>query len=251
MLRLLIAGVEITVLSVILYYLILFLRGTGAVQALRGMLFLGLIVALSRILRLDVLFSIFARGLPFLFLAFVVIFQNELRRVLAELGRRRIFAGSSIEKEVIEEVAAAALELARKKIGGLIAIQRNIGLGDWVSSGVELNSKVTRQLLVSIFMPNGPLHDGGVIIEGNTIKAAACSFPLSRRRYASSEIGMRHKAALGLAQASDSLVIVVSEETGTVSVALRGRLFRNLEEEGLRQMLFRNIHFQESSGGAR
>ncbi len=248
MLRLLTAAVEITVLSVVIYYLILFLRGTGAVQALRGMVVLGVVFALSRVLQLEVLFSIFARSLPFLFLAFVVIFHNELRRVLAELGRRRLFAATSTEKEVIDEVVSAAMTLARKKIGGLIAIQRNIGLGDWISSGVELNSRVNRALLVSIFMPNGPLHDGGVVIEGNSVRAAACAFPLSRRRHSSTGMGMRHKAALGLADESDAVVVVISEETGTVSVAFRGRLFRNLEEEGLRRMLSRNVHFPTPAG---
>lgn len=245
MLRVLTAGIEIAVLSILFYYILVFIRATGAVPALKGIALLGLAFALARLFRLDVLFSIFARSLPYLFLAFIIIFHTELRRALAELGRRRIFSSTSIEARVIDEVVSAVMELSQRKIGGLIALERDIGLGSWAQSGVPMDSQVTKELLVSIFMPTGPLHDGGIIIEGDRIKAAACLFPFSKKRRPAAGMGMRHKAALGLAEASDALVIVVSEETGTVSVAFRARLVRNLEEEGLRKLLEKNLHFKK------
>jgi diadenylate cyclase len=226
---------------------LIFIRQAGAVQALVGFAMLGVAFVLAKTLHLYVLASIFTLLFPFLFLAFVIIFQSEIRRALAELGRRRIFSYTSLEARVIQEVIGAALELSRKKIGGLIALQRDIGLGIWVQSGVVLESRVSRELLESIFMPGGALHDGGVIIEGDRIKAAACSFPFSKKRQSTSPLGMRHKAGLGLAEASDALVIVISEETGTISVAFKGRLTRNLEEAGLRSLLEKNIHFKKRS----
>ena len=138
------------------------------------------------------------------------------------------------------------MELSRRKIGGLIAIQRDIGLGIWAQSGVAMNSEVSSKILISIFMPSGPLHDGGVIIENARIKAAACLFPFSNKRHLTGGLGMRHKAALGMAESSDSLVIVISEETGTISVAFRARLVRNVEEDGLRKLLEENLNFKKS-----
>ncbi len=247
MLRFLTAGVEIITLAVIFYYVLIFIRQAGAVQALVGFAMLGVAFILAKILHLYVLASIFTLFFPFLFLAFVIIFQSEIRRALAELGRHRIFSSTSLETRVIQEVIGATLELSRKKIGGLIALQRDIGLGIWVQSGVGLESRVSRELLESIFMPGGALHDGGVIIEGDRIKAAACSFPFSKKRQSTSSLGMRHKSALGLAEASDALVIVISEETGTISVAFKGKLTRNLEEAGLQSLLEKNIHFKKRS----
>ena len=247
MLRILTAGVEIAILSVLFYYILIFLRATGAVPALKGIALLALAFVLFWLLHLDVLFSLFSQSFPYLFLAFIIIFHSELRRALAELGRRRIFSSTSMEARVIDEVVGAVLELSRKKIGGLIALERDIGLGTWAQSGIPMDSQITKELLLSIFMPSGPLHDGGVVIEGAKIRAAACLFPFSKKRQAPVGLGMRHKAALGLAEASDALVIVVSEETGTVSVAFRARLVRNLEEEGLRKLLEENIHFKKQA----
>ena len=245
MIRTITAGVEIAALSILFYYLLIFIRATGAVQALKGLFILGLVFALAKILQLGVLFAIFAYILPYLFLAFVIIFHSELRRALAELGRGRIFSSTTVKFRVINEIVAAVEELSRKKIGGLIALERDIGLGSWMQSGVILDSRVSRELLVNIFMPNAPLHDGGVIISGDTIKAAACLFPFSKKRRATVGLGMRHKAALGLSESSDALVIVVSEETGTISVAFRARLVRNLEEDSLRKLLEKNIPFKK------
>ncbi len=237
MVRILTSGIEIAILAIILYYFFVFIRATGAVQALKGLALLLLAFGLARLIRLDVLFSLFSRTFPYLFLAFVIIFAPELRRALAELGRRSIFSSVSVGDRVIDDLVAAAGELSRKKLGALIAVQRDIGLGVWVQSGVVMNSEISRKLLVSIFMPFGPLHDGGVVIKGDRIEAAACLFPFSRKGVGTDGLGMRHKAGLGLAEATDALVVIVSEEKGSISVAFQARLHRDLGEEELRKML--------------
>lgn len=246
MLRILTAGIEITILVIILYYFLVFIRATGAVQALKGLALLGLAFGLAWLIRLDVLYSIFTHLFSYLFLAFVIIFAPELRRALAELGRRRIFTNVSTGERVIEDLVGAAGELARKKIGGLIAVQRDIGLGVWVQSGVLMNSEISRKLLVSIFMPFGPLHDGGVVIKGDKIEAAACLFPFSRKGELTDGLGMRHKAGLGLAEATDALVVIVSEEKGSISMAFQAQFYRDLTEDGLRKMLTENLHPRRS-----
>lgn len=240
MIRIVTAGVEILVLSVVFYYTLIFFRQTGAVQALRGLAILGFGFVLARVLRLDVLSSLFVRGFPFLFLAIVIIFQGELRRALSELGRRRRFSG--VSALAAQEVIGAALELSRKKIGGLIAVERDIGLGAYVQSGVPINGRVTKELLMSIFIPRSPLHDGGVIIRGDSVAAAACQFPFDKKREIGSSLGMRHNSALGISEESDAVVLVVSEETGTISSAVAGHLDRNLDEEKLRSLLSKNFH---------
>ena len=240
MIRIVTAGVEILVLSVVFYYTLIFFRQTGAVQALRGLAILGFGFVLARVLRLDVLSSLFVRGFPFLFLAIVIIFQGELRRALSELGRRRRFSGVSALS--VQEVIGAVLELSRKKIGGLIAVERDIGLGAYVQSGVPINGRVTKELLMSIFIPRSPLHDGGVIVRGDSVAAAACQFPFDKKREIGSSLGMRHNSALGISEESDAVVIVVSEETGTISSAVAGHLDRNLDEEKLRSLLSKNFH---------
>lgn len=242
MIRIATAGIEITLLIILTYYFLVFIRATGAVQALKGIALLGLAFGLAKLIHLDVLFSLFSKTFSYLFLALVIIFAPELRRALAELGRRRIFSSISIGDRVIDDVVSAVMELARKKVGGLIAIQRDIGLGVWIQSGVYMNSEITIKLLVSIFQPFGPLHDGGVVIKGDRIVAAACLFPFSQKRQATSGLGMRHKAALGLAEATDAVVIVISEEKGTVSVAVQARLIRDVSEEDLRKLLIENLH---------
>lgn len=248
MVRYFTSGIEISILVIILYYFFVFIRATGAVQALKGLALLALAFGLARLIRLDVLFSLFTSSFPYLFLAFVIIFAPELRRALAELGRRRIFSSVSMGDRVIDELVLTAVELARKKYGALIAIQRDIGLGVWVQSGTIMNSEISRKLLVSIFVPFGALHDGGVVINGDKIEAAGCLFPFSRKGGPSTDgLGMRHKAGLGLAEATDAMVVIVSEEKGTISLAFQARLHREITEEQLRTMLSENLHMKRRS----
>jgi diadenylate cyclase len=227
---------EMLVLGVLFYYAILFFRGTRGAQVLLG--FVTAIVAmlvLTRMFNLDTLNWLLQRLSVYLVIAFVVIFQPEIRRVLAELGKQHVFATTLRERGVLDEILQAVARLAADKIGALIAIEREIGTRAVQETGTRLDSAVTAELLATIFFPHTPLHDGGVIIVGDRITAAACVFPLSGRDIG--KLGTRHRAAVGLSEETDALVIVVSEETGAISLAYKGRLLRGLDETRLRRIL--------------
>jgi diadenylate cyclase len=167
----------------------------------------------------------------------LVIFQPEIRRALAELGRQPVFNPPAQSRSVVDSIVDAVLLLAERRIGALIAIERRVSTRAIQETGVRLDSKINAELLSSVFFPHTPLHDGGVIIAGNRIVAAACLFPLSQRPELSRGLGTRHRAAMGLTEETDAIVIVVSEETGTISVSTRGRLSRDFDEERLRRFL--------------
>lgn len=227
---------EILVLSVGFYYAIRFFRGTRGAQVLLG--FVTALVAmlvLTRIFNLDTLNWLLQRLSVYLVIAFVVIFQPEIRRALAELGKQHVFATRLRERGIIDEIVQAISRLAAAKIGALIAIEREIGTRAIQETGTRLDSLVTAELLATIFFPHTPLHDGGVIIAGDRIRAAGCVFPLSAREIG--KTGTRHRAAVGLSDETDALVIVVSEETGAISLAYKGRLSRGLDENRLSRLL--------------
>ena len=227
---------EMLVLSVLFYYMIRFFRGTRGAQVLLG--FVTALVAmlvLTRFFNLDTLNWLLQRLSVYLVIAFVVIFQPEIRRALAELGKQHVFATSLRERGILDEIVQAISRLAAAKIGALIAIEREIGTRAVQETGTRLDSLVTAELLATIFFPHTPLHDGGVIIEGDRIRAAGCVFPLSARDIGKS--GTRHRAAVGLSEETDALVIVVSEETGAISLAYKGRLSRGLDEDRLLRLL--------------
>ena len=227
---------EMLVLSVVFFYAILFFRGTRGAQVLLG--FVTAVVAmlvLTRIFNLDTLNWLLQRLSVYLVIAFVVIFQPEIRRALAELGKQHVFATSMRERGVIDEILQAVSRLAADKIGALVAIEREIGTRAIQETGTRLDAVVTSELLATIFFPHTPLHDGGVVVEGNRIRAAGCVFPLSGRDIG--RLGTRHRAAVGLSDETDALVVVVSEETGAISLAYKGRLIRGLDEARLRRIL--------------
>lgn len=227
---------EILVLAVLFYYAILFFRGTRGAQVLLG--FVTAIVAmlvLTRIFNLDTLNWLLQHLSVYLVVAFLVIFQPEIRRALAELGKQHVFATSERGRGLIDEIVKAASSLAADKIGALIAIEREIGTRAVQETGTRLDSLVTADLLTTLFYPRTALHDGGVIIEGDRIRAAGCVFPLSGHDIG--KTGTRHRAAVGLSEESDALVVVVSEETGALSLAYKGRLIRGLDETRLHRIL--------------
>ncbi len=227
---------EILVLAVLFYYAILFFRGTRGAQVLLG--FVTAIVAmlvLTRIFNLDTLNWLLQQLSVYLVVAFVVIFQPEIRRALAELGKQHVFAASERGRGLIDEIVKAVSCLAADKIGALIAIEREIGTRAVQETGTRLDSLVTADLLTTLFYPRTALHDGGVIIEGDRIRAAGCVFPLSGHDIG--KTGTRHRAAVGLSEESDALVVVVSEETGAISLAYKGRLIRGLDETRLQRIL--------------
>lgn len=233
--------VEITVLTVTIYYLISFLRRTRGWAVTLGWLgFMALIMTLiiiTGLLNLNVLTRVFYMFLVVLPLAALVIFQPELRRLLAELGNQPLFQTTHEERENIEIIIQTVERLAEVRIGALIAIEQATQLKDAVESGIPVGCEATPEMLETIFFPNNAIHDGGVIIKGDRIAYAACIFPLTQRQDLGVTLGTRHRAAIGLSEETDAIVVAVSEETGAVSYAYRGQLVRKVASEELRAFL--------------
>ena len=231
-------ALEVMILAVGIYYALMFVRGTRGWPVVLGFLFLILVITVVTIaLDLRVLFWLLAKLLTGLAIAVLVIFQPELRRMLAELGNLPMSASARDTRENIEIVIQTAERLSEVKIGGLIALERSIHLADAVESGVVVDCEATPEMLETIFFPNNAIHDGGVIIRGDRIAKAACIFPLTRRQDLNPSLGTRHRAAIGLAEETDAVVIVVSEETGAISYAYKGLLTRGVSLEELRAFL--------------
>ena len=230
--------VQVLVLALTYYYVFVFFRGTRGAQILAGLVLtvLGMTV-LSQVFSLDVLSWILRRFTLFLGVALLVIFQPEIRRALAELGRQPQSVLTGERRTVIDNIVQAVGLLAEQRIGALIAIEREIGTRAVRETGVALDAPVVPELLASIFYPHTPLHDGGVIVVANRIAAAGCVFPLSQDLDLHKQVGTRHRAAVGLSEETDAVVVVVSEETGIISVSYRGRLSRGLDPERLRRFL--------------
>jgi diadenylate cyclase len=232
------ALVEIGILSVLFYFTFLFFRGTRSAQVMTGLLlFIVGMVLLTKVLHLDVLNYLMRQFSLVFMVALLVIFQPEIRRALAELGKPQIFSQGSSQRSVVDALVESAQFLADRRIGALMAVERDIATRSIQETGTRMDARCTAELLSSIFFPQTPLHDGGVIICGNRISSAGCVFPLSQRTEISKGLGTRHRAAIGLTEETDAVVVIVSEETGTISVSYRGRLSRGLDEERLRRFL--------------
>lgn len=229
---------EIVALTFAFYYIFLFLQGTRGAQVLVGMLLLlaGLL-GLTYVLNLAELNWLLRNISVYLAVAFIVIFQPEIRRALAELGRQPVFSPGADRRTTIDAIVQAIVHLSDHKVGALIAIEREIGTRAIRETGIKIDAPVVSELLASIFFPHTPLHDGGVIIKDNRLMAASCVFPLSQRMELHKSLGTRHRAAIGLSDETDAVVIIVSEETGTISVSYRGRLSRGLDGERLKRFL--------------
>ncbi len=232
-------AVEVALVAWVLYRLLLLIRGTRAIQILLGILVLGAAYVAAWVLRLTTI--TFLLELVFTYGAFVVliVFQPELRAALAHLGQSRVTRlFRSLEAgEVVDELTDAVERLSRSSTGAIIVVERDVPLGEYVETGTELNAKVSGDLLATIFTPYSPLHDGAVVVRGDTIVGAGCILPLSQARVEDRSLGTRHRAALGLSEETDALVVVVSEETGTISLATQGRLMRGLTPGQLRDVL--------------
>ena len=230
--------IQILVLACFFYYIFLFFRGTRGAQILVGLvLMLAILLGLTQVFHLDALNWILRRISLLLGVAFLIIFQPEIRRALAELGKQPVFAASTERRNVLDSIVQATAMLAEHRVGALIAIERDIGTRSIQETGVRLDATVVPELLASVFFPHTPLHDGGVIIQGNKIVAAGCIFPLSQQLEISRQLGTRHRAAVGICEETDAVAVVVSEETGAISVSYRGRLSRGLDKERLRRFL--------------
>jgi len=234
---------DIAIVAYILYKLLLLIRETRAEQVLKGLAILLFATWLSSILRVNTIHMILRNTVELGVIAILIVFQPELRRALEQIGRGSIFDKTffmQVEKDkkaMFEEIVRAVQKLAKSKLGALIVIERKTGLNDVIETGVKVDAKVTEELLENIFIPNTPLHDGAVIIREDRIAAAGCFLPLTENPNTGKQLGTRHRAALGISELSDSLSIVVSEETSVISLAVDGKLIRHLEPKTLMDML--------------
>jgi diadenylate cyclase len=242
---------EVLAVAYILYRMLLLIRRTRAVPALLGVLLLLVAYYVSRLLKLDMIHWILDTIITWLPIAIIVIFQNTIRRALADFGRNpfaRLRGGPELEEAVLDEVVLAATTLAAEKIGGIIVFEREQGLRTYVEAGIQLDSLVRYDLLLSIFNPRTPLHDGAVIIQENRIAAAASFLPLTSNPKLSKEFGSRHRAAIGITEESDAVAVVVSEERGSIALAEDGELKRFLTGPELRKLLLRALLHDAEAG---
>lgn len=235
--------VELAVIWTVVYLIVRFLRGTRGARVIKGLALLLIIAALlvqalgreNAFARLHVLYANF---ITFATLAMVIVFAPEIRRALSRLGEASFFrSGGGRRARVVDEIVSSVSYLSKNKIGALIALERQVALQGVTEPGIPLDAIVTQELLNTIFWPGSALHDMGVVIRGNRVVAAGVQFPLAEGEHFSSELGSRHRAALGLSQETDALVLVISEETGTISIAERGQMVRNVSIERLRKEL--------------
>ncbi len=243
---------EIIILSYLIYHIILWFKNTRAWTLLKGIAVLLILMSISYVFKLNTLMWIFKNTINVGILAVIILFQPELRRALEELGRKKILAdviirddknvkNDKLSAEAIQELVAASIEMSKNKTGALIVVEQDVALGEYISTGINIDAAISKQLIVNIFEHNTPLHDGAVIIRNNRIIAATCYLPLTGRSDLNKDLGTRHRAAVGISEVSDSITIIVSEETGAISVAQGGTLTSNLDPETLRKQ-FTSLH---------
>jgi diadenylate cyclase len=233
------AAIDILIVTALIYNLLLLIRGTRAVQMALGLGILAVFFYLTRWLHLEMIQWILTNLLPYLVFGIIVLFAAEIRRALANIGKNPLIRQFSQNAfvETYDEIVLAATTLAAQRIGGLIVIERGIGLKNYIESGISIDAALSYDLLVAIFAPGAPLHDGAVIIQKDRITAAACFLPLTVNPKLSKELGTRHRAAIGVTEESDAVVVVISEESGIISIVAGGHIERSLDGDSLRQRL--------------
>lgn len=242
--------VEIIIIAVLLYYVIVWFRKTRAWTLFKGIVVLLIFLLLAALFQMNTILWLFSRLLNFAVIALIIIFQPELRRALESLGRNNPIAFFSnldfskseeprFSERTVNELVRACFEMGKVKTGALIVIEQEIRLDEYIRTGIRLDAAISSQLLLNIFEKNTPLHDGAIVIRGDRIVAATCYLPLSDSMRLSKELGTRHRAAVGISEVSDSVTLIVSEETGGVSIARQGQIFRNVREDYLRKELTR------------
>lgn len=239
-------AVDITLVWYVFYKLIMLIRGTKAIQLLKGIFVVLIIYLISHFLNLQTVQVMIEQVIVWGPLAIIILFQPELRRALEQIGRGSFFTRNKKSKEevlnqVIDSIVKSCNYMGKRRIGALITIERDTNMGDFVETGIPIHGQLTTQLLTNIFVPNTPLHDGAVIIKENEIVAAACYLPLSESAFISKELGTRHRAAMGISEVSDAITIIVSEETGQISCTRSGELHRDLDQDKLTDMLRNNL----------
>lgn len=233
---------DILIVAFILYRVYKMLENTRAITLTRGLLILLALTIITSWLELHAINWLLQKIVTLLFVALPIVFQPELRRALEHIGEGRFFKRSVLLNyeeacSLVSELEKAVTKMSSTKTGALIVLERNMGLNDISASGIQIDGIVSAEFLLNVFIPNTPLHDGAAIIRGNRLVAAACLLPLTDNRSLSTELGTRHRAAIGLSEQCDAVVVIVSEETGTISVAEAGRIYRHLDAEQLRQYL--------------
>src|SRR3954465_7964594 len=230
---------DVGIVAFILYRILFLIKGTRAMQMLTGLGILGIGFYLSSMLELFTTHWLFSYFFDYLILIVIVLFQDDLRRALTHVGKNPFFAGASAEeeRETVDEIARASTRLARERIGALIVIERETGLKNFIDTGSRLESRVKAELIYAIFVPTSPIHDGAVIITGGRIAAAGCFLPLSKDPNIDKRYGTRHRAALGLTEDTDAIVVLVSEEAGEAHLVKNGKITTNLSEQELQQSL--------------
>ncbi|HEX9874642.1 MAG TPA: diadenylate cyclase CdaA [Deferrimonas sp.] len=232
---------DILLVAFIIYRIILLIKGTRAVQMLVGLAVILIVYVGSQVGGLYTLHWLLENFLSSIILVIIVIFQSDIRRALIHVGRNPFFADLSYkeETEVIEELIKASVNMANKRIGALVVIERETGLKDFLEVGVDIDAKVSSDLITSIFLPSSPIHDGALVIQQGRLKRAGCFLPISQNPDISKALGTRHRAAIGLTELVDAVAIVVSEETGKISVVVGGRITRDLDSTSLKRVLSR------------
>lgn len=243
---------DILIVSVVLYNLYMLIYDTRAASLVKGLVVLVLATLVSSWFELHVINWLLQKSMTVLLVALPVVFQPELRKGLERLGRGRFFSKSRFDEAEVDKLlnalVTAVLNMAKHKIGALIVIERDTGLNEYIETGTAIDALVSTEILINIFIPNTPLHDGAVIIRGDRIAAAACFLPLTDARDLSKELGTRHRAAIGLSEVSDALILVVSEETGTLSLAASGYLRRDLTGDDMKTAL-RPVFLTDNNNG--
>lgn len=243
--------IEIVILSFLVYSVLVWIKDSRAWTLLKGLLMLGFFVALAYLFRMDTITYLIRQGLTLVITASIIIFQPELRRALESLGEKAIFSellpsgqGKDVQQRftdrTVNEIVRATMEMAKVKTGALMVLEANENLNEYIRTGIDIDAVVSSQLLINIFEHNTPLHDGAVIIRGDKIVSATCYLPLSETKSLGKELGTRHRAGVGVSEVTDSMTIIVSEETGRISIARKGALMRSVSEETLREQLVRH-----------
>ncbi len=249
--------VDILIIAYIFYKIFMFIKDTRAEQVLKGIVLLFVATQISKVLKLHTLYWLLIKALDLGFIAALIIFQPELRAGLEHIGRTKFnfFPKNNVSvseekfNKTVEEIVEALYSLSRQKIGALLILERNTKIGDIINTGTSIDGEVSRQLLINIFIPNTPLHDGAVVIRDSQIKAAACFLPLTQSKDLSKELGTRHRAAIGVSEVSDCISLIVSEETGDVSIAKSGKIYRKISKDRMINILRSNlkVNTQEKS----
>lgn len=232
---------DIVIIAILIYYVLFLIKGTRTMQTLVGVIFLVIIYYASQLMHLRSLHWILRNLFGYFVLTLIILFQQEIRMALARIGIPFLRRRQKLHASFLEDVILAAESLSSKRIGAIIVFEREIGLKNYISTGIPLDSLISYDILLSIFMPKSPLHDGAVIIQGNKIAAAACYLPLTTEAHLAKELGTRHRAAIGITEETDAVVIVISEETGKISFVYSGKMKGDVDLNTLQDMLITNL----------